>query len=162
MNQNWENAQLCDPLIKKKFKCYIIIFLSEKIYQSHILVYNRLIHCRKTPRLYDERFIESIFEVKVSSSLSSSRHAASTDSLDILSLTVPSLVSLLDGIECQYRADKDKLLLVNQHWGVHYEFFLVVSSLITRMVCEIGDKWPYNYCFVRCCSENLFTNQNSS
>ena len=23
------------------------------------------------------------------------------------------------------------------------------------MVCEMGGKWPYNYCFVRCCLQNL-------
>ena len=75
------------------------------------------------------------------------------------------LVSPIHGIRCLYKVDKCKFLLVCQHWCVHVleligkcSFLILQQCLVchTWMVCKMGGKWLYSYCFVNCYFLDLF------
>ena len=90
----------------------------------------------------------------------------------VISSYCPSLlVCLLDGIKFPRRANECKFLLVSQHCcvcvGVHKWILPISSSWLlqqcsaclahfTWMVCEMGGKWLYRWCFVKCCFQDLF------
>ena len=65
--------------------------------------------------------------IHISSSSSSSSYIDSIDSLDPLLPSIP-LGCLLDGIQCLYKADECKSLLVTQHWYVHVHRRMLVKS----------------------------------
>ena len=64
------------------------------------------------------------------------QHAFPWLSHAILSNWTSFLASLLDGIQCPYRADKCKILMVGKHWHVHEKEsmrkFLIYSSLLLQ------------------------------
>ena len=79
---------------------------------------------------------------------------------------------LPDNILCPYRAVVSKFWLVIQHWHIHVKGFIgesylwvhpFFSSSVLHMLfvlfgwfLDIGDRWPYNCCFMRCCFQDLF------
>ena len=77
----------------------------------------------------------------------------------------------LNYIQCLYRADNCKFLLVGQHWRVHMQellrerrrlwvrlYFSCCVSLVWFVLLgfEMAYKWPYSYYFVRCRFQDLF------
>ena len=59
------------------------------------------------------------------------------------------------------------LLLLGHMWGVHRSTSLMSSSLLlqqcpaclvhlTWIVFLMGGRWPYSWCLVRCCRQDLF------
>ena len=84
-----------------------------------------------------------------------------------LQLSLSLWVSPLDGIQCLYRADECKFLLVRQQWcvclcvEVHRKILCMslscpaCLSYLTWMVCEMGGKWLYCY-FLGCSFHDLF------
>ena len=87
-------------------------------------------------------------------------------SLAILSNQSLLLASLLDGIQCQHKADECKFLLVS-HMGVHRRTLLLSLSLflepcpaclvcLTWMAYEMGSKWLYSSYLMECWFQDLF------
>ena len=93
--------------------------------------------------------------------------ANNTEFLDFLSTSICIIyrswfcpqVSIL----CLHRADVSKSLLFGKPWlGLHrrtshmnssmlFQVFSACFIHLTRIVCEMGDRWPYNWIFVGCC-----------
>ena len=46
-------------------------------------------------------------------------------------------------------------------WPVLLQQYSVYFARLTWMVCEIRNKWPYSYCFVECCFQDLFKTASS-
>ena len=40
-------------------------------------------------------------------------------------------------------------------------FLLQCPAYLALVVCKIGGKWSYSYCFVECCFQDLFKTVNS-
>ena len=84
------------------------------------------------------------------------------------------LVSPLDSTHSLYKTDECKFLLVGQHWCVHAKESTIECCLwlcqqcqaclarLSWMVREMGDKWPYNFCFVECCFQELLKKHTAS
>ena len=86
-----------------------------------------------------------------------------------LPLSLLSIVQsgLLNTILCPSRVLAGRLTLARQHEGIlRKTSFMCLSLFIqqypTCLVClnwivlELGCKWPYSYCFVGCCFQDLF------
>ena len=97
-----------------------------------------------------------------------SKCANNIDSFDALSFSLslaihPSrslfLVNPPDGNQCQYRTYEYKLFV---HEFVFTSKAVSSMSWLIYLVCEMGGKWPYRSCFVRCYFRDVFKRGHSN